>query len=180
MRFTPTTRLVAVAVLLLVATAVIWWVVGFPIGNALLDGANAWRANFGYGPLGLMRLFALAIVVTVTTAVVTSASPQTRWLALAALAFGAVMLYGDRSRGDIVAVVLFVLAVAAMTETSGTQQLVSAVAIAIVIAFASLVDLPFGTPQLVIAILVRAVFFYVPLLVGPAYLEKYVLRRIAK
>ena len=112
MRFTPTTRLVAVAVLLLVGTAVIWWFVGFPIGNALLDGASAWRSSFGYGPLGLMRLFALALVVPVTMAIVTSASPQTRWLAIAAVAFGAVMLYGDKSRGDIVGVVLFVLATA--------------------------------------------------------------------
>ena len=180
MRFTPTTRLVAVAVLLLVGTAVIWWFVGFPIGNALLDGASAWRSSFGYGPLGLMRLFALALVVPVTMAIVTSASPQTRWLAIAAVAFGAVMLYGDKSRGDIVGVVLFVLAVTAMTETGGTQQIVAAVALAIVIAFAALADLPFQTPQLVIAIVVRAVFFYVPLLVGPTYLEKYVLRRITK
>ena len=56
----------------------------------------------------------------------------------------------------------------------------TAVAISIVIAFAALADLPLQTPQLVIAIVVRAVFFYVPLLVGPTYLEKYVLRRITK
>lgn len=180
MRLTPTTRLIAVSVLLLAATALIWWGVGFPIGSALLDGASSWRSAFGYGPLGLMRLFALAIAVPVTIAVVGSASAQARWLAIAALAAGTVLLYGDRSRGDVVAVVLLVLAAAAMAETSGTQQLVSAAAVAVVIAFAALSDLSLPTPQLVLAILVRAVFFYVPLLVGPALLERHALRRIAK
>src|SRR5512133_2182179 len=121
MRLTPTTRLIAISVLLLAATPLIWWGV--------------------CGPLGLMRLFALAIAVPVTIAVAASASAQARWLAIAALAAGTVLLYGDRSRGDVVAVVLLVLAAAAMAETSGTQQLVSAAAVAVVIAFAALSDL---------------------------------------
>jgi hypothetical protein len=180
MRFTPTTRLISVAVLLLAGTALVWWGVGFHLGSALLDGASAWRSSFGYGPLGLMRLFALAITVPVTIAVATSASQQTRWLALAALAFGAVMLYGDRSRGDIVAVVLFVLGAAAMAETSGRQQLVAALATAVVVAFAALVDLSLATPQKTLAVIVRALFFYAPLLLGPTYLERYALPRIAR
>lgn len=180
MRLTPTTRLIAVSVLLLAATALIWWGVGFPIGSALLDGASQWRTAFGYGPVGLMRLFALAIAVPVTIAVVASSSAQVRWLAIAALAFGAVLLYGDRSRGDIIGVVLLVLAAAAMAETSGTQQLVSAGAIALVIAFAALSDLTLPSPQMALAIVVRAAFFYVPLLVGPALLERYALKRVAK
>jgi len=180
MRLTPTTRLIAVSVLLLAATALLWWGIGFPLGSALLDGASAWRSAFGYGPTGLMRLFALAIAVPVTIAVVGSASPQARWMAIAALAFGTVLLYGDRSRGDVVAVVLLVLAAAAMAETSGTQQLVSAAAVAVVVAFAALSDVGLSKPQLVLAILVRALFFYVPLLVGPALLERHALRRIAK
>jgi hypothetical protein len=179
-RFTQTTRLIAVAVLLAVATALIWWGVGFHLGSALLDGASPWRSSFGYGPLGLMRLFALAITVPVTVAVVTSASPQTRWLALAAVAFGAVLLYGDRSRGDIVAVVVFVLAAAAMSETSGRQQVVAAVATAVVISFAALVDLSLATPQKVLAVIVRAIFFYAPLLLGPTYLERWALKRVAR
>jgi hypothetical protein len=180
MRFTPTTRLIAVAVLLALATAVVWWGVGFHVGSALLDGASAWRASFGYGPLGLMRLFALALTVPVTIAVVTSAAPQARWIAVAALAFGAVLLYGDRSRGDIVAVVVFVLAAAAMSETTGRQQAVAAVATAVVISFAALADLSLSTPQKVLAVLVRAVFFYAPLLLGPTYLERYALKRVAR
>jgi hypothetical protein len=180
MRFTPTTRLIAVAVLLALATAAVWWGVGFHLGSALLDGASAWRSSFGYGPLGLMRLFALAITVPVTIAVVTSVSPQTRWIAIAALAFGAVLLYGDRSRGDIVAVVVFVLAAAAMSETAGRQQAVAAVVTAVVIAFAALADLSLSTPQKVLAVLVRAVFFYAPLLLGPTYLERYALKRVAR
>ncbi len=180
MRLTPTTRVIAVSVLLLVATAILWWGVGFHVGSALLDGASAWRGAFGYGPVGLMRLFALAIAVPVTIAVVGSASAQARWMAIAALAFGTVLLYGDKSRGDVVAVVLLVLAAAAMAETSGRQQLLSAAAVALVIAFAALSDLSLSTPQLVLAILVRAIFFYVPLLVGPALLERHALRRLAR
>jgi len=180
MRLTPTTRLITLAVLLLVVTAVVWWGVGFPIGGALLDGASAWRNNFGYGTLALMRLFALAIAVSVTLAVVASVSPQVRWLALAALALGAVLLYGDRSRGDMVGVVLLVFGAAAMSETNGTQQLVAAAAIAVVISFAALADLTLATPQKIIAVLVRAVFFYAPLLLGPTYLERWVLKRVAK
>ncbi len=180
MRLTPTTRVIAVSVLLLAVTALVWWGVGFPLGSALLDGHSAWRNAFGYGPVGLMRLFALAIAVPVTIAVVASASPQARWMAIAALAFGAVLLYGDRSRGDIVAIVLLVLAAAAMSETSGTHQLVSAAAVAIVIAFAALSDLALPPPRLALAILVRAAFFYLPLLVGPALLERYAIRRVAR
>lgn len=180
MRFTPTSRLIALAVLLLVATAVIWWGVGFPVGRALLDGAAAWRNNFGYGPLGLMRLFALAIIVPITMAVSTSISPQVRWLALAALALGAVLLYGDRSLGDVVAVVLLVFAAAAMSESNGTQQIVAAMAIAVVISFAALSDLTLSTPQKILAVLVRAAFFYAPLLLGPTYLERWALKRVAR
>jgi hypothetical protein len=180
MRLTPTTRVIAVAVLLLVVTALLWWGVGFQVGSALLDGSSAWRSAFGYGPVGLMRLFALAIAVVVTIAVVGSASPQARWMAIAALAFGAVLLSGERGRGDVVAVVLLVLAAAAMAETIGTHQLVSAAAVAVVISFAALSDLSLTTPQLVLAVLVRAVFFYVPLLVGPALLDRHALRRVTK
>ncbi len=180
MRLTATTRVIAVSVLLLAVTALIWWGVGFPLGSALLDGHSAWRSAFGYGPVGLMRLFALAIAVPVTIAVVASASSQARWMAIVALAFGAVLLSGDRSRGDVIAVVLLVLAAASTAETSGTHQLVSAALIALVIAFAALSDLSLTTPRLVVAIVVRAAFFYLPLLVGPALLERHALRRIAK
>ncbi len=180
MRLTPITRVIAVSVLLLAATGLVWWGVGFPLGSALLGGAGAWRSAFGYGPAGLMRLFALAIAVPVTIAVVASASTQARWMAIAALALGAVLLHGDRSRGDVIAVVLLVIAAAAMVETSGTHQLVSAAAVAVVIAFAALADLPLPTPQLVLAMVVRAAFFYLPLLVGPALLERYALKRVTR
>jgi hypothetical protein len=180
MRLTPTTRLIALAVLLLVATGVVWWGVGFHLGSALLDRAFAWRASFGYGPLGLIRLFALAIVVVVTLATAASVPAQFRWLTLVALALGAVLLYGDRSRGDVVAVVLLVFGTAAMSESSGGQHHVGAFAIAVVIAFAALADVALGTPQKIIAVLVRAAFFYAPLLLAPPYLERYALKRVAR
>lgn len=180
MRLTPTTRLVAVAVLLTATTAIVWWAVGFPIGSALLDSAPAWRKAYAYSPAGLVRLLALAITVPFTAAVVGSATPQSRWLALAGVAFGAVILYGDRSSGDMVAVVLLVLGAAAMTETSGTAQIVVALAISVLIVFAALSDIGVGTFPRILATLIRAVFFYAPLLLGPVYLERYVLKRIAK
>ena len=180
MRLTATTRVIAVAVLLLVATAILWWGIGFHLGNALVGRTSAWRGSFGYGPLGLMRLFALALVVAVTLATAASVPAQFRWLTLVGLALAAVLLYGDRSRGDIVAVVLLVFGAAATAESSGTQRLVGALAIAVVISFAALVDLPLDTPQQIIAVLVRAAFFYAPLLLAPAYVERYALARVAR
>jgi len=180
MRLTPTTRLVALTVLLAVATGLIWWVVGFPLGRWLLDGAPAWARSFGYSNQELLRLLALAVVVPFAVAVATSASPQLRWIALAAVALGAVLLYGDRSRGDVVAVVLLVLAAASVSEASGVPQAVAAVALSIVVSFAALLDLPAGTSQKIFAVLVRALFFFAPLLLGPAYLERFVLKKIAR
>lgn len=180
MRLTPTARLIALAVLLLAATGIVWWGVGYNLGSALLDRASAWRGSFGYGPLALVRLFALALVVVVTLFTAGSVPGQFRWLTLVALALGAVLLYGDRSRGDIVAVVLLVFGTAAMSESSGVQQLVGALAIAVVIPFAALADLALDGPQLVIAVVVRAAFFYAPLLLGPTYLERYALKRVAR
>ncbi len=180
MRLTQTARVLLVAVLLLAVTAILWWGAGFRLGAQLLDDSSAWRRSFGYGPLGLVRLFALALVVPVTLAVLASSGAQTRWLAIAAVAVGAVLLYGDRSGGDVLAVVIFVFGVAAVSEYSGTAQLVAALAIALVIAFASLLDVPLGTSQKALAIVVRAVFFYVPLLVGPTYVERYALKRVAR
>ncbi len=179
MRFTQTARLMAIAVLLLVATAVIWWGIGYRLGAVLLDDASAWR-SFDYGPQSLVRLFTLAIIVTLTIAVVTSASPQARWFTLAAVAVGAVFIYGDKSRIEAVSVVLFVLAAAAVAEASGTQQITAALVTAVIVSFVALADMPVLTAQKALAILVRAVFFYVPLLLGPTYVERYVLRRVAK
>lgn len=176
MRLTPVARVVAVAVLLLVATAILWWVAGYRIGAALLNDAPAWRA-YGYGALGLVRLFALALAVPVAIAVAASAGAQVRWLALAAIAFGAVLLYGDRSPGDVLAVVLLVLGAAAVSEAAGTQQLVVAAAAAVLVAIAAISDLHLETGQRIIAIVVRAAFFYLPLLIGPSLIDRHVLKR---
>ncbi len=179
MRFTQTARLMAVAVLLMVATAAIWWGIGFRLGEVLLDNASAWH-RFEYGAFPLMRLLALAIAVPFTIAVVGSASPQARWIALGAVAVGAVLVYGEGDRSDVVGVVLFVFAAAAVSEASGSQQIVTALVAALVVSFASLADLPVQTAQKAFAMIVRAVFFYAPLLLGPAYVERYALKRIAR
>jgi hypothetical protein len=180
MRLTPTARLLVVAVLLLVATALLWWLVGFPIGNALLGDAAAFRRAFGYGPLGFLRLFALAVALPFSLAAVGAAAAPSRWLVLTAMAFGAVLLHGDTSTADALAVALLVLVAAAVSESGGTSQIVVAAVGALVVAVAALWDLPLGTPQRVLALVVRALFYYVPLLLGPALLERHVLRRIAK
>ncbi len=142
MRLTQTARVLLVALLLLVATALVWWIVGFRVGTQLLDDSGAWRRSFGYGSLALVRLFALALVVPVTLAVVSAASPQMRWLAMGAVALGAVLLSGERATGDVLAVVLFTFGVAAVAEYADTAQLVAALAIGIVVAYASLLDVP--------------------------------------
>jgi hypothetical protein len=180
MRLTQTTRLIAIAVLLLAATALLWWGLGFHLGSALLDGSVAWKRSFGFGPTGLLRLFALAIAVAVTLAVASSVPASARWISLAAIAVGAALLHGDHGRGDVVGVVLLVFAAAAVAESSGRGQVVAALAVALVVAFASTVDAPLSTSQKAMAILVRAVFFYAPLLLGPSYLERYALPRVAR
>jgi len=180
MRLTPTSRILVVAVLLLVVTSLLWWLIGFPIGGALLDDAPAYRRAFGYGPLGLARLFALAVAVPFSLTAVGAAAGPSRWLVLAAMAFGAVLLHGDHSTADALAVVLLVLAASAVAESAGVSQIVVAAAAALVVAATALWDLGLGTPQRILAIVVRALFYYVPLLLGPALLERHVLRRIAK
>ena len=180
MSLTATTRLLAVAVLLALATALVWWLVGFPLGKALLDGASPWTRGFSYEFPDLVRLLALAVTVVLTGAVAGSASPQTRWLAIAAVALGAAVLFAERGVGDTVAVVLLVLGAAAMTETEGAAQAVAAAAIAVLVAFAATGDLALGTSQKVFAVLLRALFFYAPLLLGPAYLDRFVVARTGR
>ena len=180
MRLTPTSRILVVAVLLLVGTAVLWWLVGFNIASALLDDAPAFRPAFRYGPLALARLFALAVAIPFSLAAVGAAAGPSRWLVLAAMAFGTVLLHGDTTTADALAVALLVLAAVAVSESTGTTRLVVAALAALLVAATALWDLGVDTAQRVIAMVVRALFYYVPLLLGPALLERHVIRRIAK
>ena len=180
MRLTQTSRVLAVAVLLLAATALLWWGIGYRLGAELVNGAAAWRGAYGFGPMALARLFTLALVVPVTVAIAATSAQQTRWLALAAVALGAVLLHGDRTPNDVLAVVLFVFGAAAVAEAVGTAQMVVAVVLGVTIAFVALLDLPLGTAQKSLGVLVRGVFFYTPLLLGPTYAERWALRRVAK
>jgi hypothetical protein len=180
MRLTPTSRILVLAVLLLAATAVVWWLVGFPIGSALLDGSEEYRKAFAYGNVRMLRLLALSLAVPFSLVAVGAAAGPSRWLVLAAMAFGAVLLHGDTSTADALAVSLLVISAAAVAEAGGTTQVVVAGLSAFLIALASLWDLRLGTSQRILASLVRGIFYYVPLLLGPALLERYVMRRIAK
>ncbi len=180
MRLTQTLRVLAVAVLLLLGTAVLWWLVGYPIGKGILGetgNLGAFRRSFGYDERHVVRLFALALAVPVTQAIAAAAPAQARWMMLAATALGAALLYDDKSGGAVLGVALFVFAVAGVAEESGVAQIVAAVAAAVVVAFAFTIDSPFGAGEKMAVIALRAVFFFAPLLLGAGYVERYALQR---
>ncbi len=180
MRLTQTARILALAVLVLAATALLWWGIGFRLGAELVNRSGAWRGAYGFGPIALAKAFTLALVVPVAVAVAATASSQGRWIALSAVALGAVLLHGDRSANDALAVVLFVFGAVAVSESSGRDQIVVAVVVGVVVAFVSLLDVPLGTAQKSLGMVVRGVFFYTPLLLGPTYAERWALSRVAK
>jgi hypothetical protein len=179
MRLAQTQRLLATAVLLLAGTAITWWLVGYPIGKGILDspgGLASFRRTYGFQESSVVWLFALALVVPVTRAVLASASPQARWLALLGVAVVAVLLLQEwDSTAGRLGVALFVLAVAAVAESDGTARIVVAIVAGAVVTFAFTVDSPFSLGELAAVVLLRAVFFFCPLLVGPHYVDAYVL-----
>ncbi len=171
------------AVLLLAGTALVWWLVGYPVGKSILDetgGVAFFRRSFGFEERALVRLFALALVVPVTHALVGSAPSQARWIVLAATALGAALLYDDKSGGALLGVVLFVFSVAAVAEESGTRRVAVALAAAVVVAFAFTIDTPLATGSKMVVIALRALFFFTPLLVGAEYVERWALGRAGR
>jgi hypothetical protein len=180
MRLAQTQRLLATAVILLAATAVTWWLVGYPIGKGILDSPGtlaAFRRTYGFQESSLVWLFALALVVPVARVVLASASPQGRWLALVAVAVAAVFLLQEwESTSGRLGVALFVFAVAAVAESEGKALLVVALIAGALVTFAFTVDSSFSVGELLAVIALRAVFFFGPLLAGPHYIDAYVLR----
>jgi hypothetical protein len=180
MRLTQTQRLLATAVVLLAGTAVLWWLVGYPIGKGIIDspaGLSAFRRGYGFQEAALVWLFALALVVPATLAVLTSYTAQLRWPALAAIAIVAVLFLEDKvtTIGSL-GVALFVLGVAAVSESEGRLLPVVALVAGFLVAFVYVVDSNYSTGEKLAVMALRAVFYFGPLLAGPHYIETYVLK----
>jgi hypothetical protein len=180
MRLAQTQRLLATAVILAAGTAIAWWLVGYPIGKGIMDSPSAiasFRRTYGFQESALVWLFALALVVPVARAVLASASPQGRWLALVAVAVVAVFLLQEwSSTAGRLGIALFVFAVAAVAESEGNARLLVAFVAGALVTFAFTADSSFSVGELVAVIALRAVFFFGPLLAGPHYIDAYVLR----
>jgi hypothetical protein len=179
MRLTPIVRAVLAALLVFVATAVLWWLVGFQIGKGLLEelgGENTWRSLYGFADGGLGRVLFLAVLAVL--AILFGALPQgSRWPALAALALGAALVQGERD-GALAGMILFVLAAGATAELEGRGRILTALGLAFAVAFAHVLDTPFDTGAKLVALLLRGLLFYAPLLLGPHLLDEWVLGRV--
>lgn len=179
MRLSPVVRAVITALLVFVATAIVWWLVGFQIGKGLLQemgGENTWRSLYGFADGGLGRVLFLAVLGTVALLVAEAMPQGGKWPALVAVALGAALVQGERD-GALAAIVLFVLAAAAASDGEGRSRLLTGVGLAFAVAFASVVDTPFDAGAKLVALILRGALFYAPLLVGPRLVEQWVLGR---
>ncbi len=183
MRLTPTLRAIALAVLVFLATAAVWWLVGFQIGKGVLEeagGGAVWRGAFGFRDGGTARLLFLAVLAVLAGAVAAAAQGASRWPILAALALGAALVLGAH-QGGLAATVLFVLAAGATSEAdAGAAEVVAAAVLGLVVAFAEALDVSFTAGQGAIAVLLRGLLFWLPLLLGPSLAERYVLGRAVR
>ncbi len=179
MKITDTLRLILGATALLVAVAVLWWIVGYTLGKAVLQetgGAGAFQRSYGFRESAVLRLFALALLSPLTRLVVAE-NREGRWLRLAGLAGVAALLFGEKSPGSDLSVALFVLAAAAVAEAQGKQALVVALVAGAVVAFASVFETSLGTGEKLLVIALRDAFVFTPLLVGPEWLDRWLWRR---
>lgn len=180
MKMTQTLRLILGAALLTAAVAVLWWIVGFALGKSALEQSGAGTAFarlYAFREGSLLPLFALALLSYLTRLVGAEAGAG-RWLRLAVLGGVAGLVFGgEKAAGAELGWVLFVFAAAAAAESSGVQGLVGALVAGVFVAFAFVVDKgEFGAGQKVITMVVRDVFFFVPLLVGPEWLDRWLWR----
>ncbi|HUL58748.1 MAG TPA: hypothetical protein VLU43_05725 [Anaeromyxobacteraceae bacterium] len=175
MRLTPTLRLVAIAVLVFVATAAIWWFVGYQIGKGLLEeagGGPTWRAAYGFREGGAARLLFVAVLSALALGVSAAAEGAARWALLAGVAFAAALTLGARE-GALAGTLLFVLSVGAVDEATGGGLWLAAAGLGIVVAFAEVLDLPFTAGQAAIAVVLRGLLYWLPLLAGPHLAVRY-------
>lgn len=178
MRLTPTTRLVAAALLVFLATAALWWLVGYQIGKGLLEeagGGGTWRASFGFRDGGVARLLVLALLGALALGAAGASQGVARWALVAGLGLVGAFVLGARD-GALASVLLFVLAVAAVDEApAGTARLVAALVMGLAVAFAQVLDSPFTVGQGALAVGLRGALFWWPLLAGPHLVEEWVL-----
>ena len=174
MRLPPALRLIATAVLTFAATAALWWLVGYQIGKGVLSdtgGLLAFRLAYGFEAQAFLELLALALVAPVVREVWSGSGPPP-WLALAGVAAGAALAFGDRGGSASISIAFFVFAAAAAAESSGPAQLVAALAGALLAALAHAAALHVGTGERILVVGLRAVFCYGPLLVGPTFADR--------
>jgi hypothetical protein len=178
MRLTPTLRLVATALVVFLATALLWWLVGYQIGKGLLEGAvggAGFRAGYGHHDGGIARLIFLSLLSVIALAASGESQGAGRWALLAGLGLGSALVLGARG-GTLAALVLFVLAAVATDEAEPfSTQLVTALALALVVAFAQELDSSIDDWHAAIAILLRGALFWWPLLAGPHLVGRYLL-----
>ncbi|HYQ80247.1 MAG TPA: hypothetical protein VEP68_02035 [Anaeromyxobacteraceae bacterium] len=193
MKMTQTLRLILGAAALAVAVAVLWWIVGFALGKSALDQSGAGEAFariYAYREGSLVPLFALALLSYLARLLGPDGGGQGggrseggrsdggRWIRLLALAAGAAVLFGGANAyGPELGWVLFVLAAVATAEASALQGLLAALVAGAFVALVFTLDrAELGTGQKLIVIVLRDVFFFVPLLIGPEWLDKWMWR----
>lgn len=189
MKMTQTLRLILGAAALAVAVAVLWWIVGFALGKSALEQSGAGEAFariYAYREGSLVPLFALALLSYLARLLGPDGGGQGgggrsdggRWIRLLALAAGAAVLFGGANAyGPELGWVLFVLAAVATAEASALQGLLVALVAGAFVALVFALDrAELGTGQKLIVIVLRDVFFFVPLLVGPEWLDKWMWR----
>ncbi len=180
MKMTQTLRLILGAAVLTAAVAVLWWIVGYALGKSALEQSGAGAAfsrMYAFREESLLPLFALALL-SYLARLVSAEGAAGRWLRLAVLGAAAALIFGgSRYASAEIGWVLFVFAAAVAAESAGIQALLAALVAGAFVAFAFVIDkAEFGTGQKLIAIVLRDVFFFVPLLVGPEWLDRWLWR----
>ncbi len=180
MKLTPAIRLFVMTLILIVGTAIVWWFVGFNIGKGLLGGTGAFgpfRRAYDFEERALAQLFAFALLSPLALAVFGSFAAQARWAAVAALSLGAALVFGDRA-GASVGFAVFTIGAAAVAESHGGMQIAAAMGAALLAAFAFILGMNLDAGPLVGVVVLRAAFFFLPLLMGPVWIERWVLGRL--
>lgn len=180
MRLPAPLRLVLGVVVVTLAVALVWWLVGYQIGKGMLSGpdALAFKKAFGFEEGAFLRLAFFALAGAVTVAAAGGAAGGAKWLPLAAVAFGASLLFPDKGIGATVGVFLFVLCASGLAEMgAGLRQVASAAVAGLVLGVAFTLEGPYGRSELAVIAALRGLFWFLPLLALPEYAERYVLRK---
>ena len=179
MKVTDTLRILLTVVAVAAATALLWWVVGYPVGKGILQetgGVAAFQRAYGLREQVFLQILSLALVGSLSLAALAKAPAASAGLWLGAVALGAALFVGGRGGADLAAA-LFVLAFAAVGEAEGRSRFFAAAVAGLVVAFVQVVDASFGTGEKLVVIALRTLFFYGPLLLGPHLADRWLWRR---